>query len=106
MCVCGLSADIKGCEECDMSAELVSILRAFRRYEVSVLTQLAECEEMVNEVGLRRNRAVQRQMAGLRGNLREARLELVRILCAEVRRLLEACGGGAVGAVGAVEEIG
>ena len=70
-----------------MCAELISILRSFRRYEVGVLGKL----ERLSARGARRRRTeqemaeVEHEMAGVRENLREARLQLVRILSEEVR---------------------
>jgi hypothetical protein len=75
-----------------MPAELISILRSFRRYELGVLGKL---ERMRSERGARERRTEQemagaeQEMADLRENLREARLQLVRILSEEVRRQLE-----------------
>jgi hypothetical protein len=64
-------------------------------YETRVERQMATCQEMMNYLALSENKPekiemVRQEMAGLRENLREARLGMVRMLCAEVRRLLEA----------------
>ena len=78
-----------------MCAELISILRSFRRYELGVLGKL----ERLSARGERKRRTEQetagaeQEMADLRENLREARLQLVRILSEEVRRQLEEITG-------------
>ena len=82
-----------------MSAELVSIMRAFSRYEASVLLQMRACQLEMNDLALRHNRPeafayVQAHLHGLREDLREARVGLVRILSREVRRLLDEVGDG------------
>ncbi len=70
-----------------MCAELISILRSFRRYELGVLGKL----ERLSARGERKRRTEQetagaeQEMADLRENLREARLRLVWILSEEVR---------------------
>ncbi len=70
-----------------MCAELISILRSFRRYELGVLGKL----ERLSARGERERKTEQEmagaehEMADLRENLREARLQLVRILSEEVR---------------------
>ncbi len=73
-----------------MPAELISILRSFRRYELGVLgkmERLRGAREREDAAG------AEQEMAGLRENLREARLQLVRILNEEVRRQLEGITG-------------
>ena len=81
-----------------MSGELMSMLRSFQTYEMRVLTQMTACRERL-EMSMRTRGegetegidedGVYREVAGLRENLREARLALVRILCGEVRELLD-----------------
>ncbi len=76
-----------------MCAELISILRSFRRYELGVLGKL---ERLRSERGAREREdaaGAEQEMAGLRENLREARLQLVRILSEEVRQQLEGITG-------------
>jgi hypothetical protein len=82
-----------------MSGELLSMLRTFSRYEASVLLQMRDCQLEMNDLALRQNRPeaferVRVHMEGLREDLRESRVALVRILCREVRRLLEEVGDG------------
>jgi hypothetical protein len=80
-----------------MSAELISILRSFKTHEMRVLTQMTACRERLERSvrtragGVRQEdlEGVRQEIAGLTENLREARLELVRILCREVRELLD-----------------
>jgi hypothetical protein len=81
-----------------MSEELMSMLRSFKTYEMRVLTQMTACRERF-EMSVRTRGegervwidldGTDREIAGLRENLREARLALVRILCREVRELLD-----------------
>jgi hypothetical protein len=82
-----------------MSGELLIMLRAFSRYEASVLLQMRDCQLEMNDLALRQNRPeafayVQARLHGLREDLREARVGLVRILCREVRRLLDEVDDG------------
>jgi hypothetical protein len=81
-----------------MSEELMSMLRSFQTYEMRVLTQMTACRERLERHVRTRGEGetagidldgVDREIAGLRKNLREARLALVRILCREVRVLLD-----------------
>jgi hypothetical protein len=67
--------------------ELMSILRSFRRYELGVLGKLERLSAR-SERGRGTEQemaAVEHEMAGVRENLREARLRLVLILSEEVR---------------------
>jgi hypothetical protein len=81
-----------------MSEELMSMLRSFKTYEMRVLTQMTACRERLEMSVKTRGEGetvwidldgMDREIAGLRENLREARLALVRILCREVRELLD-----------------
>ena len=81
-----VGGDIKRRGGRGMCAELISILRSFRRYELGVLGKL----ERLSARGERRRTEqetarAEQEMADLRENLREARLQLVRILSEEVR---------------------
>ena len=82
-----------------MCAELISILRSFRRYEVGVLGKLEKLERL-SARGARKRRTEQetagaeQEMADLRENLREARLRLVWILSEEVRWQLRELNSG------------
>jgi hypothetical protein len=70
-----------------MCAELISILRSFRRYELGVLGKLERLrsERAARERTGQETAEVEHEMAGVKENLREARLQLVRILSEEVR---------------------
>ena len=70
-----------------MCAELISILRSFRNYELGVLGKLERLSargerEWMTEQEMA---GAEHEMADVRENLREARLQLVRILSEEVR---------------------
>ena len=68
-----------------MPAELISILRSFRRYELGVLGKLERLRGARERRTEQEMAGAEQEMADLRENLRGARLQLVRILSEEVR---------------------
>ncbi len=78
-----------------MSSELISIMRAFKIHEVSTLTQINECEDAMRSLVLNKYnnqeffQLKQQQIANLRENLRDAKVHLAKILCRELRQLID-----------------
>ncbi len=77
-----------------MSSELISIMRSFKIYEVTTLTQIKDCETAMRSLTLNKHnqeefQLKQQQIAKLRENLRDAKVHLAKILCQELRQLID-----------------